>query len=625
MKCFTIRGLGFSALPVHLQISFANMISYLVRHRDCRNSSDNYGIQCRECVAFQRFKTLHYAYMAMVSLRMIILYMLSSYTNIDIVNGYVYIDPLLVTCLSRFRFFDPMTILIFSPVPFFLYYFDTNFYFGFDRQTICILYDITNINGKDFWRLNVKPLGVAVIHTWWKCKTLIRAFIRLLLGKAALFTLDNDEKMFRFYQPTLPSFPDLVSARIRINLIVMNEIGQLFMSTLLIVACKSLFVFLNAINVLIFCKQLSVMTGIWFFINIVFVAARETLPNHSIGLSLIVFFDGFAILYVFWNAVRMCTFIIFGIAMIIFGKSMQLYTSTNNLNSFLPTVVERIYTEAYQLKTKERSLNKIMYSYLCKRIVAKLRGFMQTHSSIFIYALNLNRRLTAKLMLVAFAATVGANIHIIAMLVYLPLMPVEQYLLLGAIILQIFISLATLQTLITFSNALHTAKGPIYSLQLMLHVDSLRENLWLREKIKLMHYYEQLNSKNRFYFTLGNIASISRRSFYEVITKIWYRVNQTNELTFCAFYLIAVYLLLLRVHDVFIQSHANSSKIIFGLLYHCKVCRHLPPLTWSLSFSQVMVKRLSRRGCGQSGTQNQDTQRSRSWLDSSCKSNRTNR
>ena len=256
-----------------------------------------------------------------------------------------------------------------------------------------------------------------------------------------------------------------------------------------------------------------------FLVSILLVAAWEILP---IGLFLISIPDGLVIAYVVWNTSRMSFFVIYSLVMITMVKSMQLHTITNNLSAFLPTVVEQIYTETSQLKTKQRALSKIMYSYLCKRIVATFRAFMRKHSSIFIYAVNWNRRLIANLILVAFVTTVFANIHMIVLLVYRPLTLAERFIFLCMIILQAILSFVALESLITFGNVLHRAKNPIYSLQAVLHVNLMDgDKIYiLREKIKIMRYTELLNSKNRFTFTVGkNISPISHSSIYEVTTK----------------------------------------------------------------------------------------------------------
>ncbi len=150
-----------------------------------------------------------------------------SFLNTEIeLNAHLYINPLVISVMTRFRFLNGVVLRCTCLLTFFLLYVDYSLYFRLDGGELAVANEIMVENGQNFVQLNSgysgdgKPIRVA------------RFWLQALFNQ-----IWNSSKHFNFYKHTLISFPAL-SIKLRAQLAVCSAITEMLVVIVNIAICK---------------------------------------------------------------------------------------------------------------------------------------------------------------------------------------------------------------------------------------------------------------------------------------------------------------------------------------------------------------------------------------------------
>ena len=150
-------------------------------------------------------------------------------------------------------------------------------------------------------------------------------------------------------------------------------------------------------------------------------------------------------------------------------------------------------------------------------LLPQLSTFMTRHSTIVRQIDVMNRQFTSQFFLLALLTNLPVSASLMAMLLvaYQRLEVVQKVVAWNFLALQTATSLLTLTLLRRLGNAFYQYKAPLYSVQAFLS-----GRAQLRQKVKLLSYFQLLNDGDRnrlkLGYTVGSVANISNFSLFKV-------------------------------------------------------------------------------------------------------------
>ena len=125
-----------------------------------------------------------------------------------------------------------------------------------------------------------------------------------------------------------------------------------------------------------------------------------------------------------------------------------------------------------------------------------------------------NQALVSPVLGVTLVTNLACSVYFVAMLQYRDAGPWEVTALLGVLSMQVYFTLEPIICAIQLCKALYWMEKYAISVQLQL----TEERHYHLLKLKLGNFYELLNHRNRFAFTVGCFGNISTKSLFEVKT-----------------------------------------------------------------------------------------------------------
>lgn len=195
--------------------------------------------------------------------------------------------------------------------------------------------------------------------------------------------------------------------------------------------------------------------------------------------------------------------------------------------NYVIVIVYVHYSHLKYLKQRLQQLSNQKCNQNQSCLILFLRTFYRNHLTILKSFIEANRHIVSPLLFVSILSQFGFNIWLITFVV-----KKSSLLLLGEkiffyclLVVQVSMALMTCETFV-HTDILYNSDGLLFKSQF-----SLQKNIFhsgsciLREKIKLMTYYEQMNSNNKFSFTFGPLGSLSNVSISQVSKLFCKKVN----------------------------------------------------------------------------------------------------
>jgi len=149
-----------------------------------------------------------------------------------------------------------------------------------------------------------------------------------------------------------------------------------------------------------------------------------------------------------------------------------------------------------------------------QRIRRRLLHFLREHTVLMRDIISINRRFVSPFLVHAMASNFIWNVYLISVFTYSNLSVMVKLQALGWFTGQFIAFIIGMQPLIYLVLRFHSADQILYMLQPRFNRESVRL------KIKLLAYYETIHTKTKFYFTLGELGSVSKRAMTEVSDRI---------------------------------------------------------------------------------------------------------
>lgn len=150
-----------------------------------------------------------------------------------------------------------------------------------------------------------------------------------------------------------------------------------------------------------------------------------------------------------------------------------------------------------------------------KSINLKLTFIYQEISIVAKIITKSDNCLVSNLFLAAYLSQMPLNINLISILTFRNLLINEKTFFVIAASLQISIPFIAAQALIAMIDTYYKLHANLYKIQL-LKIEDLNSSVFIKTKLKLMTNYEINCTKNKLYFRIGSLGSMSREGFVEV-------------------------------------------------------------------------------------------------------------
>ena len=196
-------------------------------------------------------------------------------------------------------------------------------------------------------------------------------------------------------------------------------------------------------------------------------------------------------LYLFWNTIRLLLFGIHLIALPAFLSKHHLADLRNKLFIFM----------------NKGQLNKL---------IRTITLYQKEYRKIRHLAHHLNWHFVSPYLLVSFACHAIVSCLTVALLLGQRIALRERTLLTIFVLVQFLMLILGVELMVYVSAIFNSGSGGFYKVQLIL--SNLRHKSIICFKYKLLGLYELINSKNRFYFTMGPLGRVSHYALLKVCT-----------------------------------------------------------------------------------------------------------
>ena len=249
----------------------------------------------------------------------------------------------------------------------------------------------------------------------------------------------------------------------------------------------------------------------------------ETLSCIQLAMTLI---DTTLLIYGYWNGIRMTIYFVMIMTQLSVSNSMSIDYFNKQLwkqiESYLRT--EQYYHNQQQLSSSSSSSLSSSYSSSFITLIQNIYSFCRKNHDIYKFTEKFNNHLMSQLWMIALSTHLIMNVFILSMLMFRKLSFVESLVLSLIMSFENVFSSFSCAILINWSNSLHRS-GKLY-LQCQLALRSIINDdsgggskffpLCMQTKLKLMIYYELNHTRRPFYFRIGSLGKISKKSMYKV-------------------------------------------------------------------------------------------------------------
>lgn len=380
--------------------------------------------------------------------------------NFDL-SAYFYFDPILEHAHKTLNFFDPNLFFTFGLTIWYGIFIDYAIYFNINEKLLVSFNEILVLNLEQFFALNphlkINPNIISQLATIFKNN---------IIEKRTDFYYNH----IKFKHNSLKSFSG-VSRKIRVKI--------------------ALWTLWTNVNVAMTLSVIALANGLLLsYYLFTFYHKLSALQ------SVIALLDITLNIYCSWNGNRMGMFGLNFVIVLFFVHHSHI----------------RYLNQRLQQLTQLENLNP-------SSLIFFLRTFYHDHLSILKSYIETNQQIVSPLLFVSILSQFGFNIWLITFVV-----KKSAFLLLGEkifffclLVVQTAMALMTCQTFV-HTEILHSSESLLFKAQFALRGSIFRNgSCVLREKIKLMAYYEQMNSNNKkFSFTFGPLGKLSKNSILQV-------------------------------------------------------------------------------------------------------------
>lgn len=158
------------------------------------------------------------------------------------------------------------------------------------------------------------------------------------------------------------------------------------------------------------------------------------------------------------------------------------------------------------LKTMKMSQN---YRYSrCSLLQRQFLFYQHEHMSTYIRSVVINRCLVSRTLLATLLANVACSVIVIFILFYRTIGPMEKIAFLGVLAMQVIFTLIAALSAIFLCKTLYKLKSCVNQIQMSISDVIVK---W-----KLLTFYELIESKKKFYFSVGPMGKLTQRSLLKV-------------------------------------------------------------------------------------------------------------
>ena len=146
-----------------------------------------------------------------------------------------------------------------------------------------------------------------------------------------------------------------------------------------------------------------------------------------------------------------------------------------------------------------------------REFVRKLQYYRNNHWFVLHTILKVNREFTSKFFVIAFVTNLPIAVSFQAMLLLQKNLTTGQTLIMASFeIIQILVTIGAVTNMCTTIDDIYSSPRYLVKIQQFIYWQ------FLRDKLKLMCYYEQMHNRKRFGFTVGIFGRISKKSVTKV-------------------------------------------------------------------------------------------------------------
>lgn len=191
-----------------------------------------------------------------------------------------------------------------------------------------------------------------------------------------------------------------------------------------------------------------------------------------------------------------------------------MYESNRQLSRSLINLRRHLLTLNGNIKHLSRNGHHFILSYW---FIHYFNSYRILHVTIYKWQTFLNESLISSLTWTSFCSYFILNVYFITLLTIYVFTLEESLFLILLIVVQLTLFFVTINMLSNLSNSLYQCKPLFFNLNALTSIVKDDQRLELRTRIKMMNFLEQLNNRKRFYFSIGSVRYVSRKSLVEFI------------------------------------------------------------------------------------------------------------